>query len=57
MLLTPHEQEEPVPTEVMWTDAERLRDDRPIVLVSLREQPDAGPITDRVTALVRARRS
>ena len=43
--------------EVMRTDAERLREDRPTMLVSLREQPDAGPIAHRVTALVRARRS
>ena len=42
--------------EVMRTDAERLRGDRPTVLVSLREQPDAGPIAEWVTALVRARR-
>jgi urease accessory protein len=42
--------------EVMRTDAERLRGDRPTVLVSLREQPDAGPIADWVTALVRAGR-
>ena len=41
----------------MRTDAERLRGDRPTVLVSLREQPDAGPIVEWVTALVRARRS
>jgi len=43
--------------EVMRTDAERLREDRPTMLVSLREQPDAGPIAHWVTALVRARRS
>ena len=43
--------------EVMRTDAERLREDRPTMLVSLREQPDAGPIVEWVTALVRARRS
>ena len=43
--------------EVMRTDAERLRGDRPTVLVSLRDQPDAGPITEWVTGLVRARRS
>src|SRR5690348_3638358 len=42
--------------EVMRTDAERLRGDRPTVLVSLREQPDAGPIREWVTALVRGRR-
>ena len=42
--------------EVMRTDAERLREDRPTALVSLREQPDAGPIAEWVTALVRARR-
>jgi len=42
--------------EVMRTDAERLRDDRPTVLVSLREQPDAGPIAEWVTGLVQARR-
>jgi hypothetical protein len=40
----------------MRADAERLRGDLPTVLVSLREQPDAGPITEWVTALVRARR-
>jgi urease accessory protein len=43
--------------DVMRTDAERLREDRPTMLVSLREQPDAGPIAEWVTALVRARRS
>ena len=43
--------------DVMRTDAERLRGDRPTVLVSLRDQPDAGPITEWVTGLVRARRS
>jgi urease accessory protein len=42
--------------EVMRTDAERLRGDLPTVLVSLREQPDAGPIGEWVTTLVRARR-
>ena len=42
--------------EVMRTDAERLRGDLPTVLVSLREQPDAGPIAEWVTGLVRARR-
>ena len=42
--------------EVMARDAERLRGDLPTVLVSLREQPDAGPIAEWVTALVRARR-
>jgi urease accessory protein len=42
---------------VMRTDAERLREDRPTMLVSLREQPDAAPIAEWVTALVRARRS
>jgi urease accessory protein len=42
--------------DVMRADAERLRGDLPTVLVSLREQPDAGPITEWVTALVRARR-
>ena len=42
--------------EVMRTDAERLRGDLPTMLVSLREQPDAGPIAEWVTALVRARR-
>jgi len=42
--------------EVMRTDAERLRGQRPTVLVSLREQPDAGPIARWVTGLVRARR-
>ena len=42
--------------DVMRSDAERLREDRPTVLVSLREQPDAGPIAEWVTALVAARR-
>ena len=42
--------------DVMRSDAERLREDRPTVLVSLREQPDAGPIAEWVTALVTARR-
>src|SRR5918912_296611 len=42
--------------DVMRADAERVREGRPTVLVSLREQPDAGPITQWVTALVRARR-
>ena len=42
--------------DVMRGDAERLRGDLPTVLVSLREQPDAGPIAEWVTALVRARR-
>ena len=39
--------------EVMRTDAERLREDRPTMLVSLREQPDAGPIVEWVTRAVR----
>ena len=43
--------------DVMRTDAESLREDRPTMLVSLREQPDAAPIAEWVTALVRARRS
>ena len=42
--------------EVMRTDAARLRGDRPTLLVSLREQPDAGPIAEWVIALVAARR-
>ena len=42
--------------DVMRADAGRLREDRPTLLVSLREQPDAGPIADWVTAIVRARR-
>ena len=41
--------------EVMAPDAERLRGDLPTVFVSLREQPDAAPIAEWVTALVRAR--
>ncbi len=43
--------------EVMRTDAERLRGERPTLLLSLRERPDAGPVADGVAALVRARRS
>ena len=42
--------------EVMRRDAEAVREDRPTVLVSLREQPDAGPIVEWVTGLVAARR-
>ena len=42
--------------EVMRRDAERLREGRPTVFVSLREQPDAAPIADWVTGLVAARR-
>jgi urease accessory protein len=42
--------------EVMRRDAEAVREGRPTVLVSLREQPDAGPIAEWVTGLVAARR-
>jgi urease accessory protein len=42
--------------EVMRRDAEAVREGRPTVLVSLREQPDAGPIVEWITALVAARR-
>jgi urease accessory protein len=43
--------------EVMRRDAEAVREGRPTVLVSLREQPDAAPIADWVTGLVAARRT
>jgi urease accessory protein len=42
--------------EVMRRDAEAVREGRPTVLVSLREQPDAAPIAEWITGLVAARR-
>nr|WP_252443230.1 urease accessory protein UreG [Pseudonocardia humida] len=42
--------------DVMRRDAAEVRGERPTVLVSLRRQPDAGPIADWVTGLVAARR-
>ena len=42
--------------DVMRGDAEAVRDGRPTMLVSLREQPDAGPIAEWVGAQVGARR-
>ena len=43
--------------DVMRADAEKVRQGRPTMLVSLRDQPDAAPIVDWITAQVRARRS
>ncbi len=40
----------------MRVDAEKVREGRPTVLVSLRERPDAVPIVEWITAQVRARR-
>ncbi|MCY7343378.1 MAG: urease accessory protein UreG [Pseudonocardia sp.] len=42
--------------QVMAADAEGVRDGRPTLFVSLREQPDAAGITEWVAARVRARR-
>ncbi|MGI5130585.1 urease accessory protein UreG [Pseudonocardia sp. CA-107938] len=42
--------------DVMSNDAEAVREGRPTVLVSLREQPDAGPIAEWVAGQVVARR-
>jgi urease accessory protein len=39
--------------EVMRRDALAVRGDRPTVLISLRERPDAGPIVDWVHSLLR----
>jgi urease accessory protein len=41
--------------EVMRDDARRMRGDRPTLLVSLRDDPLAGPVADWVRALARAR--
>ncbi len=40
--------------DVMRRDAAAVRGDRPTVLISLREQPDAGPVVDWVRSLLRA---
>jgi urease accessory protein len=42
---------------VMRRDAEAVREGRPTVLVSLREQPEATPIVEWVSGLVAARRT
>ncbi len=42
--------------EVMRRDADAVREGRPTVLVSLREQPDAAPIAEWITGLVATRR-
>jgi urease accessory protein len=42
--------------EVMRRDAAAVRGERPTVFVSLRQQPDAGPVADWVSGLVAARR-
>jgi urease accessory protein len=39
--------------EVMRRDALAVRGDRPTVLISLRERPDAGPVVDWVHSLLR----
>jgi len=41
---------------VMRRDAAAVRGERPTVFVSLRQQPDAGPVADWVSGLVAARR-
>ncbi|WP_308190341.1 urease accessory protein UreG [Pseudonocardia sp. TRM90224] len=43
--------------DVMRGDAEKVRDGRPTVLVSLRDQPDAAPIAEWITTQVRTRRA
>jgi urease accessory protein len=40
--------------EVMRRDARALRGDRPTVLISLRHQPDAGPVVDWVRSQLRS---
>jgi urease accessory protein len=40
--------------DVMRRDALAVRGDRPTVLLSLREQPDAGPVVDWVGSLLRS---
>jgi urease accessory protein len=39
--------------EVMRRDASAVRGDRPTVLISLRERPDAGPVVDWVHSVLR----
>ncbi len=43
--------------EVMRVDAEKVREGRPTVLTSLREQPDAAAIVEWIVPQVRARRA
>ncbi|MDT7555155.1 MAG: urease accessory protein, partial [Pseudonocardiales bacterium] len=43
--------------EVMRVDAEKVREGRPTVLTSLREQPDAADIVEWIVPQVRARRA
>ncbi|MGH3815562.1 MAG: GTP-binding protein, partial [Pseudonocardiaceae bacterium] len=40
--------------DVMRRDAAAVRGDRPTVLISLREQPDAGPVVDWLRDLLRS---
>ncbi|MGH3933860.1 MAG: urease accessory protein UreG, partial [Pseudonocardiaceae bacterium] len=40
--------------DVMRRDAAAARGDRPTVLISLREQPDAGPVVDWLRGLLRS---
>jgi urease accessory protein len=42
--------------EVMRRDAELVREGRPTVFTSLRQQPDAAPVAEWITGLVAARR-
>jgi urease accessory protein len=42
--------------DVMRRDAAAVRGDRPTLLVSLREDPSAGPVAEWVRGQVRARR-